>query len=465
MTTIAEPAVLDVTAHHGDIPGIEEHIVPWIFRPETHAEQARLSLAWRSNRDLLHERARWPHERLMNWKLARLGELVDYAYRHVPLYREKYAAAGYQPGALRDWSDWHSLPPVSRDEIVTGFPHRSTAQTFDLGACRRLTSSGSSGTPVQLVLEPLRADMDQLHRFRMFEQMAGRALPSDRWVYNINHAHWWITSQCGDYPTFTVSQRAPVHALAEHIRMLRPAFVSGISSAIDKLAQHGVDLASCGVLAVSTNSETTAPGSRAAWSATLGVPVLDEYSSEEAGLLSYECPQRRVHLIEDDSHLDVVDANPDGVGEVLTTDLWNRVMPIIRYRQGDLAARPEHRECECGVGFRAMDALEGRRDEAFISPVRGLISPGVLLELTENHLDYDDGLAEYRVTQLGERDIELLLVPRAGHRIGDEVVPRFTAALEREFGTTLNLTAKIVDALDVSERKKRRVLINMMGSG
>lgn len=453
--------IFDVTAHHGGNEDIRSNTVPWVFRPETYADQARLSLAWRSQRDLLHDRARWSNERLMEWKLARLSELVDHAFAHVPLYREKYGEAGYETGALRSWKDWEALPTVTREEVVSGFPDRSLSEGFDPRACRWLTSSGSSGTPVQLLLEPLRAEMDQLHRFRMFEMMAGSPLPPDRWVYNINHAHWWITSQCGQYPTFTVSQQASSEALVEHIQRLRPSFISGISSAVEGLARAGCDLRDTGVLAVSTNSETTSATVRRKWEQVFGVPVLDEYSSEEAGLLSYECPEHRVHLIEDDTHVDILASDSYGLGEVLTTDLWNRVMPFIRYHQGDEADVPSYQPCDCGVGFRTIKALEGRRDEAFHSPVTGYIAPGVLLELTDNLLGYDDALSEYRVIQLGPTDIDLLLVLHPGLEPESGTVSGFTAGLEEVFGTRLNLRVRLLESLG-GHGAKRRALINQM---
>lgn len=457
--------VLDVNQFHGGIDAIREHAVPWIFdSPETYAEQARISLAWRAQRDILHERSRWDAENISAWKLDRLRELVDFAVTHVSLYRSKYTEAGYEVGGLRTWDDWNALPITSRSDIVDAFPDRGTAAPYDLSDCLRLVSSGSTGRPVEVALEPLRAEMDQLYKFRMFEHMAGAALPPDRWVYNIFHANWWVTSQCGSYPTFTISQRAPIAAIIEHLTLLRPSFISGIASAIERLAQQNVDLAALGVLAVSTNSETSAPSARRQWARTLGVPVLDEYSSEEAGLLAYECPQNQMHLVEDDTHVDVVDLDDRGIGEVLTTDLWNRAVPFIRYRQGDQATAPAYLSCVCGVGFRTMGSLEGRRDEAFFSPVAGRISPGVLLELTDTHLGLDGDITEYRVVQTGPTNIELLLVAHGDvDGSADSAVQRFTRALETEFRTALTVDVRRATEISGSNQRKRRVLINQWG--
>ncbi len=173
---------------------------------------------------------------------------------------------------------------------------------------------------------------------------------------------------------------------------------------------------------MSTNSETTSATARQQWSDAFGVPVLDEYSSEEAGLLAYECPHWTAHLIEDDSHVDVVAADADGIGQVLTTDLWNRSLPIIRYEQGDEAGMPTFGGCECGVGFRALGRVEGRRDDSLWSTVRGRIHSDVLLELTENLLGGTDLFRAYRVVQTADTVIDLLLVAHQDTRVPESVI-------------------------------------------
>lgn len=460
--------IFDISNAHGGIPEIREHAVEWYFGPETYDMQARVGALWRYSRDALHDRARWSTERLLAWKLDRLRELVDAAFENVPLYREKYGAVGYSKGALRTWADWDRLPSTSRADLIEGFPEHVTSPHYDLSSCRWLTSSGSTGNLVQLVLEPLRADLDQAARWRMFESMARAPLPPDRWVYNINHAHWWVTSMCGEYPTFTVSQRAPAAALLTHIKLLRPSFISGISSAIEGLAAEGADLAALGVLGVSTNSETTLPESRRRWAGIFGVPVLDEYSSEEAGMLAAECPRHEYHLIEDDAHVDVVDADLDGVGQVLTTDLWNRVMPVIRYQQGDLAGPlADGSSCPCGLGGRVLrGGLQGRQDEALMSSARGRIASGILLELTEDELAMSDQFWRYRLLQLAPDTVELVYEVRTG-ATDDEtarVVANFRRRLEAVFGTELDFTHRAVDLLDEAPRLKRKVIVNLMGA-
>ena len=79
---------------------------------------------------------------------------------------------------------------------------------------------------------------------------------------------------------------------------------------------------------------------------------------------------------------EIVDADgrpTDDVGEVVGTELHNRSMPFVRYRQGDLA-RISDEPCRCGRHTRLLVDLVGRRNDGFILQGGRMLSPGFLLD-------------------------------------------------------------------------------------
>ena len=96
-----------------------------------------------------------------------------------------------------------------------------------------------------------------------------------------------------------------------------------------------------------------------------GVPVLNLYGSTEAGHLLMEDTHGKMVPSEATAYFELVNTDAGGVGELVVTSLSNELMPLIRYRTGDLMAR---REEVCGTNYilhgRARDALragDGRR--------------------------------------------------------------------------------------------------------
>jgi phenylacetate-coenzyme A ligase PaaK-like adenylate-forming protein len=95
-----------------------------------------------------------------------------------------------------------------------------------------------------------------------------------------------------------------------------------------------------------------------------GAPVCMTYASTEAAtVFGFECrEQDGYHINEFDFHIDIDRPDADGYGEVILTTVNRRVMPLIRYRTGDIARWMPGR-CACGLTFRRISAIRGRVDE------------------------------------------------------------------------------------------------------
>lgn len=458
-------AVFDTYKHHHEIDDIKKYAVAWMFREESLAEQLRIQALIQSQLPGLRQRLSWERQVLDAWKLRQLRIVVDWAFKTVPFYHEIYRTAGYECGGIRSFADFEALPVLTRNQIIENFPGNIVSSQYDKANCRWLSSSGSSGYPVQLIMQQDRTELDTLHRLRMFEQMHGQLLSKDDWIYNVNHAVWWHTSFNGEYPVFSVNQKCPLDSVLAHLKKLRPSFMSAITSYVELMASAGVNLAEFGIKTVATNSETSSVKQRRMWEQQLGVVVCDEYSSEEAGLLAHECRHGYYHLIEDDTYLEINNPDKNGYGSVLATDLWNFAMPIIRYNQGDFASHKDGDEkCGCGNNFRRIKEVAGRIDEAFESR-NGKVLPGILLEATENFLSHDDsGMAEYRVIQIAIDTIEIIYVKHPEHpTFSRSLIEGFRSILSDLFGHYVQLELKQVLYIDDVERNKRKVLINNLG--
>ena len=112
------------------------------------------------------------------------------------------------------------------------------------------------------------------------------------------------------------------------------------------------------VVAVIATGECLYEQQRALLEQTFDAPVINEYGSQECGISGLSCPEAgRLHLDRDRCLYEMVD------GELLTTDLHNCVMPMVRYSGGDaMSLSTEH--CPCGrPGPTAM--LLGRQEEVW----------------------------------------------------------------------------------------------------
>ena len=147
--------------------------------------------------------------------------------------------------------------------------------------------------------------------------------------------------------------------------------------------------------------EGMTPRTRAELEAFWGALVCMTYASTEAAtILGFECTHRSgYHVNEFDFCVEIADADSDGYGEIVLTTVSRRVMPLIRYRTGDVARwLPE--PCPCGLAFRRLSPLRGRLDEQ-VSCAWGNLHP----DFFEPLLRSVPGLANDWQAALGERDL------------------------------------------------------------
>ncbi|MBI2521009.1 MAG: phenylacetate--CoA ligase family protein [Bdellovibrio sp.] len=449
------------------IPGIEKfsQVQAPNMIPEAWSTQAAVLSLWQREKHWLRERILMPRERLLEWKIPRIAELVDYAYTHIPFYHSLYESVGYTHGGIRTWSDFQALPMISKLDMIKNFPEFVLPHGLDRKNCRLIRSSGSSGRPVSVIVDRWREDIDTVNRMRTFEHLGGFHLDPKDWTYNIHHALWTYTSFLGQYPIFTISQDCPPMDAAEHLTRLRPAIISSLTSYLPKLAETGIDLKQIGVKVVSSNSETSSLQERQRLENVFKVPVLDEYSSEELGLLAMECKHHHYHAIEDDSHIEIINPDSTGLGDVVGTDLWNYAMPFIRYQIGDLAAWDSvNTNCPCGSGFQIMRTVSGRADQAFISEGRGKIAPGSLMDACDQFLvPRDSGLQEFRLIQHKLRQLELVTVPfQKEGKICANAYDGFRKRINDLFGYDVQILITYVDQIPSEASYKRRMIINKL---
>jgi phenylacetate-CoA ligase len=96
-------------------------------------------------------------------------------------------------------------------------------------------------------------------------------------------------------------------------------------------------------------------------------PLCMTYASTEAAtILGFECLNKTgYHLNEFDFFVEIPEPDADGYGEVVFTTTSRTVMPLIRYRTGDVAKLLDG-PCPCGFPFRRLSAIRGRTDELVV---------------------------------------------------------------------------------------------------
>ena len=208
---------------------------------------------------------------------------------------------------------------------------------------------------------------------------------------------------------------AAIEGFVAQVNAMRPRLVEGYLHVLHDIARHvdreGLSFHPPVALGVTAAALTT--GERRFIEKTLGAPVHDAYRCSEVPWLAGECGERNgLHVFADMRRIEVVDNARDGTpvapgttGEVVVTDLSNRVFPLVRYWLGDRGSLRDE-ACPCGVTLPLMDPPDGRVNDSIRLPDGAVVAGGLLSMFR----DVPDAVRQFRVHQCAHFSITLEVV-------------------------------------------------------
>jgi len=435
------------------------------FRPRTdnYKLQSEALEFWFKNSELMDHFLRKSKVEIQKLQLSKIKRLVDNAYTNVPFYREFYGAAGYEVGNISSFSDFEQLPIVNK-VLLNSFDASGRVDDPELLELANTSrTSGSSGKPFTVYSDNDDIILDHLQVLRFYNSCLKTPLQENDWLYMLHHSGLAFSSLHGKYRTFQLPDLLPHTPLGEHLLFLRPRLLITLPSYLPLILQHKVELKMSGVEAILTNSETSTQLERSYYSKALDLPIFDEYSSEEIGMIAMQCAYGQYHVVEDGVYLEIVDADEHGFGTVVCTDLNNEFMPLIRFDHGDIARKiANHKRCECGSVCTSLDEVNGRRDDAFRNREQRLVPSASILAAVDEILvtPADKGLATFRLIQKGPETIELLThYVGAPYKTMAKILQQLNERLSSLFGYPIVLLHREVDVLPEHKSYKRKSLV------
>lgn len=318
----------------------------------------------------------WPEARRAQWQRARLAEVVQHAANSVPYYRERF---GGRPAGSVDLAE---LPIVDKPRI------RSAEDAFRTPGWKAMPhvakrTGGTTDGPWHYPLDRRAwghiygAAIYQRERigYRYGEPMVLLGAPAS---LGLGGASWKsvlrrrLERQHTHLAGFEIGRAASAERVRRADSIGAPlwyGYASTIADMAEAVLAEGIDVA--GPRAIITTAEQLLPAWRDQIVAAFGPIVHDEYGGNDGGVLSQSCPAGRYHLAENVSIVEILDGHrscdPGEEGDVTITNLHARVLPFLRYQNGDraaLAAGP----CPCGLPGRTLEQIGGRADDRLRLP-------------------------------------------------------------------------------------------------
>jgi phenylacetate-CoA ligase len=442
-----------MTSTHHDLPGTR--------RLGTAPAPGELSAAERISRDELQAR-----------QLDRLRHTLRYAYDRVPVYRQKFDAAGVHPDDCRDLSDLGRFPTTSKHDLRDNYPFGMFAVPQD--QLRRLhASSGTTGKPT--VVGYTQGDIDTWSQVMARSIFAAGGRPGHK--VHVAYGYGLFTGGLGAHygaellgatviPAsggMTARQVQLINDFRPEVIMVTPSYMLTI---LDEFERQGVDPRASSLRVGIFGAEPWTEQLRREIEERLDLDAVDIYGlSEVMGPgVAQECAETKdgLHVWEDHFYPEIIDPvtgqpRPDGeTGELMFTSLTREAMPVIRYRTRDLTAL---RPGTARPAFRRMDKVTGRTDDMII--LRGVnIFPTQIEEIVL----VTEGVSPHFQLLLTRKDrmdqLTVLVEAESAAPSGRRESAAAVIAARVKDGVGINVTVEVVDpdTLERSMGKMRRVI-------
>ncbi|MCF7838078.1 MAG: phenylacetate--CoA ligase [Candidatus Marinimicrobia bacterium] len=405
---------------------------------------------------LFRELDAMPREALRALQSQRLREQVKRAAA-VPLYREKFAAAGIDPGAVRGIEDLAHLPFTVKDDFRDAYPFGLFARPLR-EIVRVHASSGTTGKPT--VVGYTRADIQTWAQVCARTLNCGGGTPDD--VVQVAYGYGLFTGGLGMHyggeelgamvvPMSGGNSKKQLMLLQDFGVTLLCCTPSYSLLLAEVAEEEGVDFGALPLRVGFFGAEPWTEAMRQEIEVRLGIKALDIYGLSEVtgpGVASECLEQHGLHIFEDHFYPEIIDPvtgavlPPGQEGELVFTCLSKEAIPLLRYRTRDITALIEE-PCACGRTSVRMRRVSGRTDDMLI--IRGInVFPSqiesVLLKVegTEPHylIVVDKGGA------LDELEIRVEVSPEI---FSDEVkqLEGLRRRIDEEMRAVLGLSARI----------------------
>jgi len=424
-------------------------------------------------RKYLHEIQEEEKSPLDAWRhsnLKRLREILIHAGTKVPYYHRLFAEKGFDPEKADLPTDMNRIPVLSKNQLL-----ENGKELLDpsIPSDQRVenASGGSTGKPVVFW---------QGHEYREIASA----------IQN-NLLIWWGINPYGKKASvwgadrefheqsfrekfyawrhlarslnaFRMDQKDMI-AFCEMLVKWKPPYLVGYASALYRFAcfaeQNGFD--SLRFHAIRSSAEMLYPAYREKIEQVFQSPLYNFYGSREINNLAAECEKHEgLHLLSTWRYVEITDSDghtvaPGTPGFVTVTDCGNRIMPFIRYQNGDMGVLSET-PCSCGRPHPMLKEILGRSVDMIIAK-DGTMVHGEYF----THLFY--GRDDIKAFQIHQTAIDKMIVRYVPLAVtAQEFVKSewFREKIEKMLGLSVTLVFESCDVIPIPPSGKHRFTIS-----
>jgi phenylacetate-CoA ligase len=324
--------------------------------------------AYKKDAVLLSHSHLWSRQQILNYQQERFSDVVKYVHKYVPYYRGLEQIYDYDPTLLKT-GDISRFPFLTRADIHRRSSELMSEATFFMPVFKNSTAYPPEGTVTlyhdfgdaafreALWMRQLRwAGVNPNDRFASLRGERVPAYKSERSV------HW----QFGFKKLVVDTAHLDEENVQDFVAIMERTDVKYVVGHPSRIYQLALCMQEKGMVlplkAVLTTDEPLDVFRRRFIEDVFLCRVFDYYETQEGVAVIHTCEKGRYHISPEYSYVELLENEdlPPGYYELVGTSFWNRAMPLIRFRTGDVV-KASDTLCTCGCAFPVIDAIVGRQ--------------------------------------------------------------------------------------------------------
>lgn len=404
----------------------------------------------------------WSKAELENYQNEKLVQLINHAYEHTQYYNELFKKLDLKPSDIKTKKDLYKIPIITKDELRTNIKNgKLIADNISRKNLIKSSSSGSTGEPLTYYSTKIAYSFNIAANLRGWYWMGYRLGDKFQKISNTKRSR---LKKIQDKATmnncifFDSSNTNSIKKTVEEIVNYKPKILRSYPTPLSMILKYSRenDVKLPQLHAVTTTGGILHSELKQDIKNAFQCELFDSYSCE-GGAVAFECQTHECYHLAMEYAItelvsDLTGRQDSKLYKVITTDLWNYAVPIIRYDTQDFV-EPYNLECSCGRKHQTIKKIIGRDADILKSPSGVYLSPHLISIFFKGIV----GIEKFQVRQDKVDHLEILIIYGNSNR--EDIVNEICSKWKDRFGNEFKLDVKIVDKIPLVGVGKHRYII------
>ena len=404
------------------------------------------------------------YENIIEYQNKKLEEIIKYAYYFIPYYKELFDKNRIKPEKIKTINDLSNIPILTK-EIVRNKIDQLICDNkyFQKNRPQIYYTSGTTGTPLKLYHDKY-TNISKLAFYWHMWEIAGYKIGKKMAVISGAFAD---TNRLFNYKKlantlyisiFKINKENSLEILDELIKF-KCEILRGVPSAVHnflRFIENNKNINRLNIKSVICVSENLLDFQRNYIKSILKADVFNMYCQWEHVCLAIECESGNMHHQMENGVLEILDNDNNSLGYnrlgiITATGFYNRTMPLIRYKTGDLAVK-KRSDCKCNRNHDIIEKLDGRAEEVIFTP------DGRFVSGLNSAFKYIKGFDFAQIIQNKKDSIDVKIVKN--NWFSENELKIFEQNLRLRLGNEIKINFYFVSDIERSKSGKAMLVIN-----